>query len=165
MSPIGLTSLRLASDGLNARRTHSGGSLGLQAGEASTDHDDWSTGQIIAAYRDAWHVEQTFRDLKHPQWLHGQPQFHWTDDKIRVHGFICVLAVILVHLLHRECVHAGIDLSLPALLQELTSIHEVAWMYPQTTRLAPQLTLTERTPRQQQLLDLFAIPLPAAPTR
>ena len=130
-----------------------------------TDHDDWSTGQIIAAYRDAWHVEQTFRDLKHPQWLHGQPQFHWTDDKIRVHGFICVLAVILAHLLHRECVHAGIDLSLPALLQELTSIHEVAWMYPQTTRLAPQLTLTERTPRQQQLLDLFAIPLPAAPTR
>ncbi len=32
------------------------------------------------AYQDAWHVESTFRDLKHPLWIHWQPQFHWTDD-------------------------------------------------------------------------------------
>ena len=127
-----------------------------------TDHDDWSTAEIIAAYRDAWHVESTFRDLKHPLWIRWQPQFHWTDDKIRVHGLICVLAVTLAHLLRREYARAGLELSLPRLLQELTTIQEVAWLYPQSRHAEPQISLTDRTPRQQQLLDLLAIPMPTA---
>ena len=72
-----------------------------------TDHAEWSTAQIIATYRDAWHVEDTFRDMKHPSWLHWQPQFHWTDDKTRVHAFLCVLAVTLAHLLRREVAGGG----------------------------------------------------------
>lgn len=127
-----------------------------------TDQEDWSTTQIVAAYRDAWHVEDTFRDMKQAPWLHWQPQFHWTDQKIRVHGFICVLAVTLAHLLRRECAAAGIDLSLPTLLKDLTTIQEVLWMYPGPSPRDPQLVLTDRTPRQQQLLDHLAIPLPAA---
>ncbi len=127
-----------------------------------TDHDDWSTEAIITAYREAWHVESTFRDLKHPLWIHWQPQFHWTDDKIRVHGLICVLAVTLAHLLRRECAQAGVDLSLPALLQELTTIREVAWLFPSHCGTKPCLTLTKRTAQQQQLMDLLSIPLPTA---
>ncbi len=125
-----------------------------------TDQTAWSTAQIVATYRDAWHVEDTFRDLKQAPWLHWQPQFHWTDQKLRVHGFICVLAVTLAHLLRRECAAAGIDLSLPTLLKDLTTIQEVLWVYPNHTD--PQLTLTDRTRRQQHLLDLLAVPLPAA---
>ena len=78
-----------------------------------TDHAEWSTAQIVATYRDGWHVEDTFRDRKQPSWLHWQPQFHWTDDKIRVHALVCVLAVTLAHLLRREVARAGIDFSLP----------------------------------------------------
>ncbi len=126
-----------------------------------TDQEAWSTTQIVAAYRDAWHVEDTFRDMKQAPWLRWQPQFHWTDQKIRVHGFICVLAVTLAHLLRRECATAGIDLSLPTLLNDLTTIQEVLWMYPGPSPQDPQLVLTDRTPRQQQLLDHLAIPLPA----
>ena len=52
-----------------------------------TDHDDWSTEAIITAYREAWHVESTFRDLKHPLWIHwrgqqnksGAPFSFWLD--------------------------------------------------------------------------------------
>jgi transposase len=62
-----------------------------------TDHAEWSTAQIVATYRNGWHVEDTFRDMKQPSWLHWQQQFHWTDNKIRVHALICVLAV-LAHL-------------------------------------------------------------------
>ena len=128
-----------------------------------TDQTTWSTVDIITAYRNAWHVESTIRDLKQAPWLHWQPPCHWTDQKIRVHGFICVLAVTLAHLLRREYVQAGIDLSLPTLLKELTAIQEVLWVYPPQTQMAPQLVLTDRTPRQQQLLDLGAIRLPALP--
>ena len=119
-------------------------------------NDDRSTEAIITAYREA------FRDLKHPLWIHWQPQFHWTDDKIRVHGLICVLAVTLAHLLRRECAQAGVDLSLPALLQELTTIREVAWLFPSHCGTKPCLTLTKRTAQQQQLMDLLSIPLPTA---
>ncbi len=127
-----------------------------------TDHDDWSTAAIIAAYRDAWHVESTFRDLKQPQWLRWQPPFHWTDDKIRVHGLICVLAVTLAHLLRREYARAGLELSLSTLLDELTAIQEVAWLYPGKRKTESVIHLTDRTPRQQQLLDLLPIPMPNA---
>ncbi len=63
--------------------------------------------------------------MKQPSWLHWQPQFHWTDDKIRVHALIGVLAVALAHLLRREVARAGIDLSLPQLLHDLTEVQEV----------------------------------------
>jgi transposase len=34
--------------------------------------------------------------------LATRPQFHWTDHKLRVHIFVCVLAYLLVTLLHRR---------------------------------------------------------------
>ncbi len=122
-----------------------------------TDQATWSTADIITAYRDVWHVESTILDLKQASWPHWQPPCHGTDQKIRVHGFICVLAVTLAHLLRREYVQVGIDLSLPIFLKELTAIQEVLWVDPPRTQMAPQSVLTDRTPRQQQLLDNWAI--------
>jgi len=34
--------------------------------------------------------------------LSTRPQFHWTDQKLRVHVFLCVTAYLLVTLLHRR---------------------------------------------------------------
>jgi hypothetical protein len=34
--------------------------------------------------------------------LSTHPQFHWTDQKLRVHVFLCVTAYLLVTLLHRR---------------------------------------------------------------
>lgn len=127
-----------------------------------TDQAEWSMAQIIATYRDAWHVEDTFRDMKQTSWLHWQPQFHWTDDKIRVHAFICVLAVTVAHLLRREIVRAGVEVSLPQLLRDITDIQEVLLAYPPGSGAEAQLTLTERTRRQQQILDCLGIPEPIA---
>ncbi|PSR21689.1 MAG: hypothetical protein C7B45_09805 [Sulfobacillus acidophilus] len=98
--------------------------------------------------------------MKQPSWLHWQPQYHWTDDKIRVHAFLCVLAVTVGHLLRREAEQKGIDLSLPQLLQDLTEVHEVLLAYPETSGTRDRLTLTTRTRRQQKLLDVFGVPAP-----
>ncbi len=128
-----------------------------------TDHAEWSTAEIIQTYREAWHVEDTFRDMKNPSWLHWRPQYHWTDDKIRVHAFICVAAVALAHLLRREVARGGWDVSLPELLQDLTTVEEVLLEYPKSGGGAEaRLTLTERTRRQQQWLDYLKIPEPMA---
>jgi len=67
-----------------------------------TDRAEWSTAQIIEAYRGQSKAEAAFRDLKDPRMLSTRPQFHWTDQKLHVHAFICVTAYLLVTLLHRR---------------------------------------------------------------
>ncbi|MDV6278121.1 hypothetical protein R3Q06_32125 [Rhodococcus erythropolis] len=44
---------------------------------------------------------------------------HWTDSKIRVHVFYCVLALAVAHLMRRQAEHAGLHLSVRILLTEL----------------------------------------------
>lgn len=65
-----------------------------------TDRAEWSTAQIIEAYRGQSKVEAAFRDLKDPHMFSTRPQFHWTDQKLHVHAFMCVTAYLLVTLLH-----------------------------------------------------------------
>ena len=50
------------------------------------------------------------------------PMFHWTDDKIRVHVFYCVLALALARLMRREAAKAGLDMSVRELLAALGEI-------------------------------------------
>ncbi len=85
--------------------------------------------------------------------------FHWTDQKIRVHTFYCVLALTLLALLRRELHWHGIELSIPALLDTLSGIHEVAVIYPPTEgrRHKDHMTLTERSLLQQQIMDLLKL--------
>lgn len=59
----------------------------------------WSTAEIIEAYRAQSREERGFRDLKDPGMIATRPQFHWTDQKLRVHAFMCVMAYLLVRLL------------------------------------------------------------------
>ncbi|MCH7994263.1 MAG: hypothetical protein IIB57_07440 [Planctomycetes bacterium] len=49
-----------------------------------TDHHDWKTPAIIQAYHGQSKIEQAFKELKNPHHLAIKPQFHWTDQKIRV---------------------------------------------------------------------------------
>jgi transposase len=64
-----------------------------------TDHTEWSTAQIVEAYRGQSKAEAAFRDLKDPGMLATRPQFHWTDQKLHVHAFMCVTGYLLVRLL------------------------------------------------------------------
>jgi len=67
-----------------------------------TDRHDWETDEIINAYQGQAHVEQAFKNIKNPYHLTLKPQFHWTDQKIKVHYFICVLGYLLATLAWRE---------------------------------------------------------------
>src|ERR1035437_5101064 len=88
-----------------------------------TDRAEWSTAQIIEAYRGQSKVEAAFRDLKDPRMLSTRPQFHWTDQKLHVHAFMCVTAYLLVRLLWwRACRGAGFEGSARNLLAQLARI-------------------------------------------
>ncbi len=88
-----------------------------------TDRAEWTTAQIIEAYRGQSKVESAFRDLKDPRMLSTRPQFHWTDQKLHVHAFICVMAYLLITLLHRRAQQkAAFDGSPRRLLAELSEV-------------------------------------------
>ena len=88
-----------------------------------TDRAEWTTAQIIEAYRGQSKVEAAFRDLKDPRMLATRPQFHWTDQKLHVHAFICVMAYLLITLLHRRAKQkAAFDGSPRRLLAELADL-------------------------------------------
>ena len=48
---------------------------------------------ILAAYRGQSEIEACFRLMNDWDYMHFRPVFHWTDQKIRVHAFYCMLAL------------------------------------------------------------------------
>jgi transposase len=95
-----------------------------------TDNDDWTNEEIVLGYRSQHHIEDAFRQMKHPHYLGWQPMFHWTDSKIRTHAFTCVLALTLSSLLQRTLHQKGLDLSLPRMFDLLGGIRETLVIYP-----------------------------------
>jgi transposase len=123
-----------------------------------TDRQDWPLAQVVAAYRAQADVEAGFRQLKDPKVVSFSPMFHWTDHKIRVHVFYCVLALAVAHLLRRQAAQAGLQLSVRELLGTLAGIQETVLLY-QGERGRPRArhVLTELDPVQQRLFDLFGL--------
>jgi transposase len=121
-----------------------------------TDHDDWPLAQVIDAYRSQEYLEAGFRQAKDPHVVSFAPIRHFTDHKIRVHLFTCVLALAIAHLMRREATRAGLPMSVPALLAELDGIGETVLLY-QGERGRPRArhTITRMTPTQQRLYQLF----------
>jgi transposase len=119
-----------------------------------SDNAAWSDEQIVLAYRGQYRVENAFRTMKDPHFVSFSPGFHWTDQKIRVHAFYCVLALTMVSLLQRQLHEQGIDISVSEALESLGDIKEVA-LFHNRSRKNPLVTveLTERDELQNQLYD------------
>jgi transposase len=118
--PNGGTQIRIWSDWREYRRLlHS--YFGFRV--LATDRKDWTTAEIIQAHRSQSRVESSFRDLKDPAMIATHPQFHWTDQKLRVHAFVCVMAYLLVRLLGwRYQKKTGNKISPRSLLAQLKKI-------------------------------------------
>lgn len=88
-----------------------------------TNRHNWTTEDIIKAYYGQSYIEKVFKELKNPYHLTVKPQFHWTDQKIKVHNFICVLGYLLTSLLYRQArKKADYQGSINTFLNELKNI-------------------------------------------
>ena len=131
-----------------------------------TNRDDWSRAEVVAAYRSQSEVEAGFRQMKDPHVVSFAPLHHWTDSKIRVHVFYCVLALSIAHLMRREAERAGMHLSVRELLATLAGVEETVLLYHDGGKGRPRARrmLTDMTPTQRRLAALFNIER-YAPTR
>ena len=122
-----------------------------------TNRNTWPVADVVAAYRSQSEAESGFRQLKDPHVVSFSPMHHWTDQKIRVHVFYCVLALTVAHLMRRQAEHAGLHLSVRELLDELSHIGETVLLYHDggPGRPRAQRLLTDMNPTQRRLYDLF----------
>ena len=122
-----------------------------------TDNHEWTDDQIVRAYRAQYHLEHAFREMKNPHVLGWNPRGHWTDQKIRVHAFYCVMALTLVSLLRREFAAKGLTLSAEKLMENLNAIRETISVYPQEKKRPPKLSfsISQMNSIQQKLYDLL----------
>ena len=124
-----------------------------------TDRDDWSDEQIVRAYRSQSHIETAFRRMKDPHVLTFRPTHHWTDQKLRVHAFYCVLALMILSLLRRQLDKAGIHLSITQMIQRLADIREIVTLYPTPKGETPrtQTILSKRDAEQTAMLETLGL--------
>jgi transposase len=124
-----------------------------------TNRDTWPAAEVVAAYRSQAGVESGFRQLKDPHVVSFSPMHHWTDQKIRVHVFYCVLALTIAYLMRRQADHAGLHLSVRELLNELSGIGETVLLYHAggPGRPRAQRLLTDMNPTQRSLFNLFEL--------
>jgi transposase len=122
------------------------------------DKDIASTAVIVADYRSQEQVEADFRQMKDPKVVSFSPMFHWTDQKIRVHVFYCVLALMVARLMVRQAGQHGTPMSVCELLETLAGIQETVLLYQgERGRPRARRMLTEIDPTQQRLYDLFGL--------
>ncbi|MFP4029713.1 MAG: IS1634 family transposase [Candidatus Brocadiia bacterium] len=124
-----------------------------------TDQLEWEPQEVVRTYRQLARIEETFKNMKGTDFLRWQPAWHWTDQKLRVHGLYCVLALTLVRLMRKVAHEAGEELSVPKLLEELSGIKEVALIYPEhyKKRGAGRLTNSRMSKRQLRLAKALEI--------
>lgn len=125
-----------------------------------TDRDTWSTEDIIRAYRGQAHVEAVFAHLKDPLHVMLRPQYHWTDQKLQVHVFMCVVAYLLARLLHLRAQRAGYLRCQEALLDSLAQIMK-ATVIRTTSKKSLRTTtqLEDIPPELQRLVDHLGVAL------
>jgi len=88
-----------------------------------TDRDDWSTAEIIETYHGQSKIEAVFAHLKDPMHLALRPQYHWTDQKLHIHVFICLLAYLLAQCVFLRAQRAAAPYASPeALLDALDNV-------------------------------------------
>lgn len=126
-----------------------------------TDHgQDWTDEQIVLAYHAQHHVEADFRRLKDPRYLSFRPTFHWTDEKLRLHDFYCVLALMILNLMRRKLAQSDIVLSIVEMMNQLTEINEVTLLYPTPQRSNEPLVqtqLSKMNDRQKKLTSVLGL--------
>jgi transposase len=126
-----------------------------------TNRHTWDTAQIINAYYGQSFVEGAFRNIKNPYHLAVRPQYHWTDQKIEVHFFTCVIGYLLSTLAYRKARRdIGFKHSLDMMLDTLNNIRLATMLRMEKDKrkkLVATYTLEEMNEEEKQLFEALGL--------
>ena len=125
-----------------------------------TDNHNWSTENIIVTYRSQYIIEDVFKQMKDRKTGTWWPMFHWTDQKIRVHGLYCSLSLLLRALIMKRIQEASMPMSINRLHDKLSGIREILNVFPKRkNKQSAQSVVSKMDEVQQRLFDLFKMEL------
>ena len=107
--------------------------------------------RILSVYSEQECIENLFKTSKNPDHFSVRPQFHWTDQKIRVHVMICLFAISAAEVLRRIVGDHGMEYTKEALLDELKTIRD-GWIIHDMKKA--DRVLEELNEKQQKLMDI-----------
>jgi transposase len=119
-----------------------------------TDREDMSAIDVVQAYRDRNEVERIFGEMNDPETVPFQPVRRWTDNKIVIHAFICILGLLLLKLLQLRLKQDGITLSLHIIKDELSPLHMQLFV-SRSGKLSK--IISDRSKLQARMFDLFSL--------
>jgi transposase len=118
-----------------------------------TNRNDWTTLEIAKTYRAQKGVEDQFKELNARDRVSVMPVYHYTDQKIRAHIFISILALLLSNLLYRKLQQGGITESKEACFEALMDMKEVKLEYGDN--IPPAHHMTVMSPLQQRIATIL----------
>lgn len=113
--------------------------------------------EIVKRYKELAEIERGWRALKSTLLLSTlllRPVYHWTEDRIRAHVFMCVLALQMERWMRNKLEGT----SVPAALRQLRRIKMVEMVEGKDKRLLP----TRPTAEQKEILRKLGVPVPGA---
>ena len=125
-----------------------------------TNRMDWTAQQMALGYSAQQDIERVFRGLKDGDWLGWGPMYHWTDRKIRIHAFYCMLGISLLQYIHKQAQAAWNGISMEQLLEELRQIQQFVLLYPPQGEKGPNrvaTVLSKQTFPQQALAKTLGL--------
>lgn len=123
-----------------------------------TDNHHWKTEDIIIAYHSQYVIEQTFKETKDRNIGCWWPMYHYTDQKIMVHGLYCTITLLIRSLMIRKAKLQKLSLSMKRLHKELENIKQVINFYPKAKgerKCRRNVTITKMSEVQEKLYKLF----------
>ncbi len=125
-----------------------------------TPHLDWTAEEVVAAYSGQQRIETVFRGFKDGDWLGWGPMYHWTDSKILVHAFYCMVGISLLQYIYKQAQAAWPGLSMEQMLDQLRQIEQFVLLYPPQGEKGPQraaVVQAKQTFPQQQLARVLGL--------
>ncbi|MFZ5340619.1 MAG: hypothetical protein ACOZBG_02900, partial [Candidatus Micrarchaeota archaeon] len=113
---------------------------------------EWNDERIIRTYRSMHKIENQFKVLHNALLIPLKPVYHWTDQKIKAHVFLCMVALLFAKVLEFIC-RGKINGDFRKILD-----------FASTIRLAfvqrdgiPKLVFEELEPKQQLFMEAFSL--------
>lgn len=85
--------------------------------------DSLSGEDVCARYKDLWHIEDAFGEIKGP--LETRPMFHWVDPRIQSHVLLCLIAYYVEAVIIRDLRKAGAGFTAGRWFRELNNVHAI----------------------------------------
>lgn len=94
-----------------------------------TNRSDLSSAEIMKIYSYQIKIEDLFKISKDRDGGCWWPKFHWTDQKIKVHGLYCFISLLLLSLLKKELSTLKINNEIHDIVEEMHEISEIVDKY------------------------------------